>query len=213
MKNDNKYSEAWELLNNKRYLLALELARELLKTAPDNIDYQHLEMCILFEMDDFEPVIKYYDEKIEADPNDDVAYFKRGLAKYWTPNFEAAIEDFNKAIELNNYYWEAFLWKGFAKFYLESIDDAIDSLTVAIRYAKDKEDCAEAYRMRAHCYCKKEMNENAIKDFTTYLECNNIDPDVYDIYYNRGIAYERIGNVEQANKDLAKASAIREADE
>lgn len=52
------------------------------------------------------------------------------------------------------------------------------------------------------------MHEKAIKDFTTFLESNQTDPHICDIYYNRGIAYGKSGNIEQANKDLAKAEEL-----
>lgn len=200
------YLDATDLFEKEEYSSALILVRKLLYHFPNDMEYQDFELDILHQMQNYKAVIDKLNVMIENNPNNFEYFLKRGFAKYFNYELESGLIDFNTAIELNNYCWVAFLFKGYSEFYMENIDDAIGSFTLVIRHGEDEEECMEAYKMRAFCYCKKDMLEKAILDFTTYLKSVPDDPNAF---YNRGIAYEKSGKIEQANNDFAIASNLR----
>jgi tetratricopeptide (TPR) repeat protein len=68
-------------------------------------------------------------------------------------------------------------------------------------YIKTNPD-AEAFRMRGMAYYSTKQYEGSIKDFTSYLEKNATNR---TIYYQRGLAYENLGKVKDAEGDFKKA--------
>ena len=51
--------------------------------------------------EDFDGAIADFSQSIQLDPNDDVSYLNRGVAKQKKGNIDEALNDFNKAIKLN----------------------------------------------------------------------------------------------------------------
>jgi tetratricopeptide (TPR) repeat protein len=61
---------------------------------------------------------------------------------------------------------------------------------------------SEAYRMRGMAYFNTEQYESAVKDFTEFLNKNKTNR---TIYYQRGLAYEKLGSIKEAEADFKRA--------
>lgn len=61
---------------------------------------------------------------------------------------------------------------------------------------------SEAYKMRGTSYFQTEQYENAVKDYTEFLNKNKTNR---AIYYERGLAYEKMGSVKEAEADFKRA--------
>ncbi len=90
-------------------------------------------------MGDGKNAIAYYVKALEANPNNENAYFNAGLARYDLNDFNKAIENFKQAIELKKDF--AFAWWALGACYekLDKPDDAIYHYEKFIEYSDDKE--------------------------------------------------------------------------
>ncbi|MDU2065468.1 MAG: tetratricopeptide repeat protein [Sporomusaceae bacterium] len=122
---------------------------------------------------------------INHNPNDFVAYAKRGEAYSNKKNFDLALNDFNKAIELNPKYAFAYAWRGYILAKMSKGDSAIADYSKAIEIDPDY---AYAYQNRGLEYAKKKQLDIAITDYNKAIELN---PKYKQAYFNRGIAYEQ----------------------
>lgn len=79
----------------------------------------------------------------------------------------------------------------------------IDACSARIAAGKSSDvSLAQAYNRRGYAYHQMGDNERALDDFNTSLR---ISPDCGDVYYNRGLANERLKQTEAALADLTKA--------
>ncbi len=60
----------------------------------------------------------------------------------------------------------------------------------------------EPYRMRGMSYFHTEQYENAVKDFTEFLNKNKTNR---SMYYQRGLTYEKMGSLKEAEADFKRA--------
>ena len=93
-------------------------------------------VCTLFAMIGGcggESRFKDFDEAIRLDPNDALAYYNRGRAKYNLNDKTAAIKDYDEAIRLDPKNAIAYRFRGIAKSGLEDETAAIKDYDEAIR--------------------------------------------------------------------------------
>ena len=137
---------------------------------------------------DYKTAEYYFTKIIELNPNNNRAYYNRGLARYYSANskradkeeynelIKEAIEDYNKAIKLNTNISEAYNNRGNAKFSSTDI----------------KEKNSEEYN---------ELIKEAIEDYNKAIRLN---PNFSEPYYNRGFAKLKLEKIDDAVKDFIK---------
>ena len=79
----------------------IEIADEILKTDPKNIDAYFYKLGAQFETGDMDGVIKTTDAMIKNNPDDPTGYEMRSYIKGQEGDLAGAIEDLEKAIELD----------------------------------------------------------------------------------------------------------------
>ncbi len=143
--------------------------------------------------------IKDYDKAIVSNPQDSVAYNKRGIVKGKLGKFQDAISDFDEAIMLNPKFHKAYNNRGIAKRNLGKFQDAISDYDEAIRLNPKG---WGAYNNRG--LTKRNLNkfQDAISD---YDEAIRLNPKFYQAYTNRGIAKNNLGQFQDAISDCNKA--------
>ena len=112
---------------------------------------------------------KEHDKAIEANakaialnPNDDYAYYNRGIVYYGKGRYDRAIEDYNKAIALNPNNPYAYYNRGIAYVQKSQYDRAIEDYNKAIALNPNY---AYAYNNRGIAYVRKGQYGRAISDF------------------------------------------------
>ncbi|TRY82435.1 hypothetical protein DNTS_007885 [Danionella cerebrum] len=87
------------------------------------------------------------------------------------------------------------------------IDQAIECYTKAIKSCKkeDKKALAVIYRNRSACFLKKENFSNAASDATKAID---VDPADIKALFRRCQAYEKLGKLDMAFKDVQRCSTI-----
>lgn len=146
--------------------------------------------------------IKGLDAKLQKDPNDAAAYYKRGQLYSRNGVFSAAAADFDASLRLNPKDPEAFNNRCWARAMFTDLQMALQDCNEALRL---RPGFAEALDSRALVYLKLDMSKNAIADYDAALK---IKPDMASSLYGRGVGKLRIGNVAEGYADIAAAKAI-----
>ena len=156
---------------------------------------------------DYNGAVAKYNEALQYNPNDVIAYNNRGNAYADLQNYEAAIMDYNKAIELNPNLSEAYNNRGLTYAYMGNYNEAIADLTKAIELNPNY---AAAYNNRGNTYDEMGNHNAAINDYNKAIELN---PNNADYYNNRGVVYTKMSNYTQAITDYNKAIELNPNDD
>ncbi len=140
-------------------------------------------------------------KSIELDPNpsDGFLYTRRGLAYNMLQEYTKAIKDFSTAIKLGDTPYKS---RGIAYLMLEMTDEAIADFNKEIEINQKND--ASVYHLRGLAYLGLGGYHNAIMDFDTAIK---IDPQARS-YYNRGIAYDNLGDRQMAIESLKLAASL-----
>jgi tetratricopeptide (TPR) repeat protein len=133
--------------------------------------------------------VKTIDEQseiINANPDDVVAYFKRGDAYWRNGEYDLAMADENTAIEKKSDYAAAYVIRGLCYYSLKKYEAAIDDDTKAIELQADY---GLAYRNRAEGYRIVGKYDLSIVDCDKSLQ---IDPTKLKAYYIKGLSLEKM---------------------
>ncbi|KGG17189.1 tetratricopeptide repeat protein [Prochlorococcus sp. MIT 0602] len=154
--------------------------------------------------DDVEGAMNDFNKAIEIDPNNALAYYFRGYAKYYELEvYSGAISDYSKAIEIDPSNSNFYTARGFSK---QAIKDSIGATNDFFKALEINPRNADAYYGRGiaqQLYNK----EGAIEDYSKAIE---IDTNHADAYLMRGSAKEVLKKVEGAMEDYSKAIEINE---
>ena len=181
--------------------------------------------------------LKHLDRVIELDDLNDKAIFLRGVVFMETGDTSRAVRNFQKAIDINQEYMEAYMQLGIlyslkknriALDYFNSVlnmdpDNLEAKYSIAIFYQEageyenamsaygsilvDKPDFYIAhYNMGYIELVYRENYEDAIEHFT---EAIGINPEYADAYYNRGLSYEMLGDVQNSYENYKEAVTLQ----
>ncbi len=84
-------------------------------------------------------------------------------------------------------------------------DEAVADFTEAIRYFPTDVSC---YSGRGKCYLAKGDYDKAIADFSEAIRLDPESTEAFYNYYNRGMAYKRIGETTKAETDFKTAERV-----
>jgi uncharacterized caspase-like protein len=150
-----------------------------------------------------DPAIRELDRRIQANPNDIAAYYKRGQLYAQHGAYRRAIEDFDTAIRLNPKDAEALnnrCWTRAVVGDLQSaLKDCDDALQIRPGYV-------DAFDSRGFVNLKMSKPRNAITDYDAALKIN---PRHASALYGRGLAKIQTGNATGGNSDIAAAKRIQ----
>jgi hypothetical protein len=150
-----------------------------------------------------DPAIRDLDKKIQTNPSDAVAYYKRGQLYAQYGDFRQATRDFDEVIRLTPRDAEALNNRCWARAMLGELQPALrdcdQALEIRPRYV-------DAFDSRGLVNLKLGQNSNAIADYDAALRIN---PKLASALYGRGLAKLRSGNSSGGNGDIAAAKLIQ----
>jgi tetratricopeptide (TPR) repeat protein len=155
-----------------------------------------------FQQSDWDASIAAFDQVLNIDPKQVIAYSNRGMAKRMKGDLDGAIADFTQAISLEPKLAEAYDNRGDAKKDKKDIDGAIADYTQAIQLDPKM---AAPYYNRGTIRVTKNDYEGAIADLTQGIE---LDPTHPDGYVNRGFVRQAQKDLDGAIADYTQALAI-----
>lgn len=221
LQSDAYYQRDLDDLNSSHYLRdKLYLTNNITKLTESQIQKQ-------FEL------IGHFTNLILNKDNRAVDYFGRGLSYIMVKNYDAALDDLNRAVALNDGFVLAHFAKAMAMYSKITVKKADDSSVAAdkssekikvpefeIRGDKHSLDAVVEELNRVIELSPKQVyahfNKGNIyyekQDFTSALACYTeavkIKPDFGEAYYNRGMVYLQLGNMEKGVADLSKAGEL-----
>ncbi len=151
----------------------------------------------------------YLDSAIQINPNKYEYYEQKGLNYFRLNDYKNAIILLNKAIVLNPKCKYALLYRGYSKAKLEdhrgAINDFDKAINLLIQLKAKKGELAEALNNRA-------ASKYAIGKYSeTIVDCNlaiSNDKDYSLAYYNKGLAYIELGQIDNGCIALSKAGEL-----
>jgi tetratricopeptide (TPR) repeat protein len=148
--------------------------------------------------------IKDYDTAIALDPKLAKAYSNRSHVYYDKGDFSRALDDANRAVVLDPTLAEAYLNLGNAQAATGEVAGALTNYNRAINLTPEPPLLAAAYTNRGNLIARTDVNA-AFKDYGKAIANN---PNFAEIYFNRGLGYEKIGDRTAAIRDHEKAASL-----
>jgi len=154
-----------------------------------------------YEIGDINSSLTSYTNSIELDSTVAPVYFWRGNAYGRLENYQAAIADYLKAAQLKPGYLEAY--NNIGTIYMKQNDyaNAIIYFTKCIALKPSE----FLYQNRATSYFYLKKYKEAIDDYSMTLQMN---PSLADAYFNRGVCYLYLQQIDPACSDWKKASGM-----
>ena len=152
-----------------------------------------------------DPAIRELDRKLQLNPNDAVAYYRRGQLFAQFGDFQRAIEDFDQTLRLNPKDAEALNNRCWARAVTGELQPALRDCDQALQIRPRYVDALDS---RGFVSLKLGQPSKAIADYDLAIRIN---PKHASSLYGRGIAKLRIGNTAAGNNDIAAAKAIQPA--
>jgi uncharacterized caspase-like protein len=150
-----------------------------------------------------DPAIKELDARIERNPNDGSAFYKRGQIYAKIGNFARAVTDFDAVIRLDPKDPDAFNNRCWARAILGELQGALKDCNEALQLRPRYDDALDS---RGFVNLKAGQPAKALADYDAALRIN---PKRASSLYGRGMAKARSGNAASANADIAAAKAIQ----
>jgi Caspase domain/Tetratricopeptide repeat len=149
-----------------------------------------------------DPTIKSLTEKLDSNPDDANALYRRGQVYASKGAYSLAIKDFDDTIRLNPKDVEALNNRCWARAVVGDLQAALKDCNEALRLRPNFVDALDS---RGLVNLKSGLTKNAITDFDAALRIN---PRLTSSLYGRGLAKQRGGSISEGNLDIANAKAM-----
>jgi hypothetical protein len=149
-----------------------------------------------------DPTIKSLTTKLDANPDDANALYRRGQVYASKGAYGLAIRDFDDTLRLNPKDVEALNNRCWARAVVGDLQAALKDCNEALRLRPNFVDALDS---RGLVNLKSGLTKNAITDFDAALRIN---PRLTSSLYGRGLAKQRLGSISEGNLDIANAKAM-----
>lgn len=174
-------------------------------------------------------LIRHYSSLLSVKDKRPVDYFGRAISYFLVKNYESAIEDLSEAIKLSPQFTLAYFARAMALYSQLDVEETETSATedgkpaiAELKAMKEKRNSeliiddlnkvlelspnlVYAHFNKGNLYLK---HRNLTAAISCYTDAINIKSDFGEAYYNRGIAYLQLGNMEKGVADLSKAGEL-----
>lgn len=149
-----------------------------------------------------DPTIKSLTAKLNDNPDDAAALYRRGQVYASKGAYELAIKDFNNSLRLNPKDVEAYNNRCWARTVIGDLPAALKDCNEALRLRPNFVDALDS---RGLVNLKSGQTKNAIADFDAALKIN---PRLTSSLYGRGLAKKRNGSIAEGDLDINNAKAM-----
>ena len=149
-----------------------------------------------------DPTIKSLTDKLNANPDDASALYRRGQVYASKGAYALAIKDFDNSLRLNPKDVEAFNNRCWARTVIGDLQAALKDCNEALRLRPNFVDALDS---RGLVNLKSGQTKNAIADFDAALKIN---PRLTTSLYGRGLAKQRNGSISEGELDISNAKAM-----
>ncbi|MEZ5819280.1 MAG: caspase family protein [Xanthobacteraceae bacterium] len=149
-----------------------------------------------------DPTIKSLTAKLNSNPDDAAALYRRGQVYASKGAYDLAVKDFNNSLRLNPKDVEAYNNRCWVRTVIGDLQAALKDCNEALRLRPNFIDALDS---RGLLNLKSGQNKNAIADFDAALRIN---PRLTSSLYGRGLAKKRNGSIAEGDLDIANAKAM-----
>ena len=149
-----------------------------------------------------DPTIKSLTAKLNENPDDSGALYRRGQVYASKGAYDLAIKDFDSSLRLNPKDVEAFNNRCWARTVTGDPQSALKDCNEALRLRPNFVDALDS---RGLVNLKSGQTKNAIADFDAALKIN---PRLTSSLYGRGLAKRRNGSISEGELDISNAKAM-----
>ena len=149
-----------------------------------------------------DPTIKSLTQKLDSNPDDVSALYRRGQVYASKGAYSLAIKDFDGTLRINPKDVEALNNRCWARAVVGDLQAALKDCNEALRLRPNFVDALDS---RGLVNLKSGATKNAITDFDAALKIN---PRLTSSLYGRGLAKQRNGSISEGNLDIANAKAM-----
>jgi hypothetical protein len=149
-----------------------------------------------------DPTIKSLTAKLNDNPDDAAALYRRGQVYASKGAYELAIKDFNNSLRINPKDVEAYNNRCWARTVIGDLQAALKDCNEALRLRPNFVDALDS---RGLTNLKSGQTKNAIADFDAALKIN---PRLTSSLYGRGLAKKRNGSISEGDLDINNAKAM-----
>ena len=149
-----------------------------------------------------DPIIKSLTQKLNDNPDDANALYRRGQVYASKGAYSLAINDFSDSLRLNSKDVEAYNNRCWARTVIGDLQAALKDCNEALRLRPSFVDALDS---RGLLNLKSGQTKNAIADFDAALKIN---PRLTSSLYGRGLAKQRNGATAEGDLDIANAKAM-----
>ncbi len=149
-----------------------------------------------------DPTIKSLTAKLNDNPDDAAALYRRGQVYASKGAYDLAIKDFNNSLRVNPKDVEAFNNRCWARTVIGDLQAALKDCNEALRLRPNFVDALDS---RGLVNLKSGQTKNAIADFDAALKIN---PRLTSSLYGRGLAKKRNGSISEGDLDINNAKAM-----
>jgi lipoprotein NlpI len=149
-----------------------------------------------------DPTVKSLTAKLNDNPDDAAALYRRGQVYASKGAYELAIKDFSNSLRLNPKDVEAYNNRCWARTVIGDLQPALKDCNEALRLRPNFVDALDS---RGLLNLKSGQAKNAIADFDAALKIN---PRLTSSLYGRGLAKKRNGSIAEGDLDINNAKAM-----
>ncbi|WP_407149834.1 caspase family protein [Bradyrhizobium sp. ORS 86] len=149
-----------------------------------------------------DPTIKGLSDRLDKNPDDAAALYRRGQVYASKGAYQLAINDFTNSLRLNPKDVEAYNNRCWVRTVIGDLQAALKDCNEALRLRPNFVDALDS---RGLMNLKGGQNKNAIADFDAALKIN---PRLTSSLYGRGLAKKRNGAAAEGDLDIANAKAM-----
>jgi hypothetical protein len=149
-----------------------------------------------------DPTIKSLTAKLNDNPDDAAALYRRGQVYASKGAYDLAIKDFNNSLRLNPKDVEAYNNRCWTRTVIGDLQAALRDCNEALRLRPNFVDALDS---RGLVNLKSGQTKNAIADFDAALRIN---PRLTSSLYGRGLAKKRNGSIAEGDLDINNAKAM-----
>ncbi len=148
---------------------------------------------------DYRGAISYFDQALQANPNNLYAYYFRGEAFYYLKDYRSAINSFNQVLRLDSNNVSGYLYRGLVYYNLKEYEKAIADYNQAINLNPNY---ADGYANRGKTYFQQNKYDQALESFNQAISLN---PNNAEFYNDRGLTYRNLQKYNEAIADYNQA--------
>jgi tetratricopeptide (TPR) repeat protein len=153
----------------------------------------------LYKLGRLDEAVASYDKAIEFKPDNDAAWYNRGVALHKLGRLDDAVASYDKVIGFKPNYHEAWYNRGVALYKLDRLDEAVASFDKAIEFKPDND---AAWYNRGVALHKLGRLDDAVASYDRAIE---FKPDKDEAWNNRGVALRKLDRLDEAVASLERA--------